>query len=494
MFNYLLYCKSVVPCIEQQVVNLFNTISYTFEHLSYLSFRSLMVREVIGIHIGQAGVQIGSSLWEQYCIEHGIQPDGILSKDAPESLHETFFSETSAGKHIPRSIFLDLEPTALDEIRSGSHRQLFEPFQLISGKQDAGSNYARGRYTIGKEIIDTALDRIRKLADDCTGLDGFMIFNSVGGGTGSGLGSLLLERLCVDYGKKAKLGVVVHPSPQLSCSSVEPYNAILVTDCLIDYQDISFVYENEAVFGICQKKLDIDSPGYKDLNAIITHTVSCSTLSMRFRNGHGDLNADLSEFQTNLVPYRPAHFLSQSYVPFFPANIIGPPPLTCEELALATFEPGNFTIKCDPKYGKYLTNSIMCQGGFIPKEAYSAIQTLKTTRSIRHVDWYPVDYKVGINYTPVTIPVGSKIAKPWRAVCNLSNNTFMKELFQRNIEKFDDMLAGRAFVHWYLGEGMEEGEFSDTRERVFNLMDDYGEMEEDSPADYEAEQEQRQKN
>ena len=67
-----------------------------------------------------------------------------------------------------------------------------------------------------QEIVDLCLDRIRKLADNCTGLQGFLVFNAVGGGTGSGLGSLLLERLSVDYGKKSKLGFTVYPSPQVS--------------------------------------------------------------------------------------------------------------------------------------------------------------------------------------------------------------------------------------------------------------------------------------
>lgn len=66
-----------------------------------------------------------------------------------------------------------------------------------------------------QEIVDLCLDRIRKLADNCTGLQGFLVFNAVGGGTGSGLGSLLLERLSVDYGKKSKLGFTVYPSPQV---------------------------------------------------------------------------------------------------------------------------------------------------------------------------------------------------------------------------------------------------------------------------------------
>merc|ERR1711968_309934 len=125
-------------------------------------------------------------------------------------------SETGAGKHVPRCVMVDLEPTVVDEVRTGTYRQLYHPEQLISGKEDAANNYARGHYTVGKEIVDLALDRIRKLADQCTGLQGFMCFNTVGGGTGSGLGSLLLERLSVDYGKKSKLGFCTYPSPQVS--------------------------------------------------------------------------------------------------------------------------------------------------------------------------------------------------------------------------------------------------------------------------------------
>merc|ERR1712170_335984 len=83
--------------------------------------------------------------------------------------------------------------------------QLFHPEQLISGKEDAANNFARGHYTIGKEIVDLCLDRLRKLADNCTGLQGFLVYNACGGGTGSVLGCLMLERLSVDYGKKSKL-------------------------------------------------------------------------------------------------------------------------------------------------------------------------------------------------------------------------------------------------------------------------------------------------
>ena len=103
----------------------------------------------------------------------------------------------------------------IDEVRTGTYRQLFHPEQLITGKEDAANNYARGHYTIGKEQIDLSMDKIRRLTDSCSGLQGFVVFHSFGGGTGSGFGSLLMERLSIDYGKKAKLCFSIYPAPQV---------------------------------------------------------------------------------------------------------------------------------------------------------------------------------------------------------------------------------------------------------------------------------------
>ena len=75
------------------------------------------MREVISIHIGQAGVQMGNACWELYCLEHGIQPDGMMPSDdsigVADDSFNTFFAETSGGKHVPRAIFIDLEPSVV---------------------------------------------------------------------------------------------------------------------------------------------------------------------------------------------------------------------------------------------------------------------------------------------------------------------------------------------------------------------------------------------
>ncbi|KAH9278659.1 Tubulin alpha-1B chain [Echinococcus granulosus] len=248
--------------------------------LRQLQLLSFKMRECISIHIGQGGCQIGNACWELYCLEHGIQPDGQMPSDKTigggDDSYSTFFSETGAGKHVPRAIFVDLEPTVIDEVRTGTYRQLFHPDQLITGKEDAANNYARGHYTVGKEMVDLVLDRTRKVADQCTGLQGFLIFHSYGGGSGSGFTSLLMERLSVDYGKKSKLEYSIYPAPQISTAVVEPYNAILCTHSTIEHSDCCFTFDNEACYDICRRNLDIERPTYTNLNRIIAQSRSTS--------------------------------------------------------------------------------------------------------------------------------------------------------------------------------------------------------------------------
>ncbi len=84
-------------------------------------------------------------------------------KDTRETSFSTFFSETGNGKYVPRALFIDLEPTVIDEVKHSQYKNLFHPGQLICGKEDAANNYARGHYTVGKEIIDHVIDKMRKL-------------------------------------------------------------------------------------------------------------------------------------------------------------------------------------------------------------------------------------------------------------------------------------------------------------------------------------------
>merc|ERR1719234_537 len=371
--------------------------------------------------------------------------------------------------------FLDLEPSVIDEIRLGPYRQLFHPESMITGKEDAANNFARGHYTIGKEVLDRCVDKIRKEAENASSPQGFFIFHSFGGGTGSGFASLLQERLSLEFAKKNKLDFAIYPAPQTSTAVVEPYNSVLTTHAAMDHSDVTFLVDNDAVFNICKNNLDIQNPSYKELNQLIAQVVSSVTASLRFE---GALNVDLNEIQTNLVPYPRIHYPLVTLAPVIAASKSGHESHSVAELTAHCFEPNNQMVVCDPRTGKYMACVLLYRGDTVAKDINSAIQTMKTKRSIQFVDWCPTGFKVGINNAPMTVVPGSQQAKAGtpRSVCMLSNTTAIQAAWSRLNHKFDLMYAKRAFVHWYVGEGMEEGEFSEAREDLAALEQDYYEI------------------
>ncbi|UKZ51779.1 alpha-tubulin [Trichoderma virens] len=425
--------------------------------------------EILHLHLGQAGVQLGNAAWELYCLEHGLGHDGRKDPNAKDDQdpgsYDTFFTETAGGKHVPRSIFVDLDPSPIDEIRTGEYRQLFHPELLISGKEDAANNYARGHYTVGKELIDTVMNKIRRVTDNCHSLQGFLVFHSFGGGTGSGFGALMLERLAAEYGKKTKLEFAVYPAPP---------------DILFRRRAVQCM-DNEAVYDICRRNLDIPRPSFDHLNRLIAQVVSSITSSLRF---DGALNVDLNEFQTNLVPYPRIHYPLISYAPVVSAKKSSHESFKVHELTLQCFEPNNQMVVCDPRKGKYMAVALLYRGDVVTRDCTVAIAAIKAKATFNMVDWCPTGFKLGINYQkPVVVPVSASeggLAPVQRSVSMLSNTTAIAEAWSRLDYKFDLMHNKRAFVHWYVSEGMEEGEFSEAREDLAALERDYEEVAADS--------------
>jgi len=270
-----------------------------------------------------------------------------------------------------------------------------------------------------------------------------MVYNAVGGGTGSGLACLMLERLSVDYGKKSKLSFTIWACPQVATAVVEPYNTVLCVHSLLEHTDVTIMYDNEALYDICRRNLDIERPTYTNLN---------------------------------LVPYPRIHFMLSSYAPIISAEKAYHEQLSVAEITMSVFEPASMFVKCDPRHGKYMACCMMYRGDVVPKDVNAAVATIKTKRTIQFVDWCPTGFKCGINYQPPTVVPGGDLAKVMRACCMISNSTAIAEVFSRIDHKFDLMYSKRAFVHWYVGEGMEEGEFSEAREDLAALEKDYEEV------------------
>lgn len=439
------------------------------------------MREVIAIHLGQAGCQIGNTCWPLFALEHGVLADGKLNPgcQVDENMN-TFFHDTKSGRVVPRNIFLDLEPSVIDAIKTGPYQHLYHPSQMIAGKEDAANNYARGYYTVGRQMIEKVSDLVQKLSEQCDVLQGFLIFRSFGGGTGSGLSSLLMQQISMDFGKKSKLEFAVYPAPRISTAVVEPYNSVLTTHTTMDSSDCCFMMDNEATYDICWRNLQIGRPDYGHLNTLVAQVVSSVTASLRFK---GTMNVDLNEFQTNLVPYPRIHFPLVSYAPLLSASRAEHELSSVSEITTAAFSKENTMVKCDPRLGKYMACCLLYRGDVVPNDINNAITAIKNKRHITFVDWCPTGFKIGINrQTPCTLPDGD-FAKPKRVVCLLSNSTAIAYAWERLNQKFDIMYRKRAFVHWYVGEGMEEGEFAEAREDLAALEKDYEDVAASSTSD-----------
>ncbi|KAL0239160.1 hypothetical protein PCE1_004851 [Barthelona sp. PCE] len=379
----------------------------------------------------------------------------------------SIFSDNAVRKRVPRAIFVDLEPSIIDEIRTGPYRQLYHPEQLISNSAGSSNTFTRGREA-GDELIDVCLDRIRRLADHCFNIQGFIIYNAVGGGTGSGFGALLLQHISDLYGKKCKMAIPVFPSSSTCSSVVQPYNSVLSTAALREHTDTAILMDNAAIFNMCRGKLSIERPKYRDMNKLISQVVSSLTASIRF----GDVfNKNMTEIQTNLVPIYNMQFMISSYSPIISPEKVYHNHLSVADITNSAFELENMMVKCDPRRGRYLSSCLMYRGDVVGHEVNECVPSLKKRPSIQFVDWVPSVIKRGINFKA---PIHSELNRVQRAVCMISNSTAIHEVFSRIHNRFDHMYNKRAFLHWYVG--MEEKEFTEAREDLGMLESDYKEV------------------
>ena len=155
-------------------------------------------------------------------------------------------SQAGNNKYVPRAVLVDLEPGTMDAVRAGPCGQLFRPDNFVFGQSGAGNNWAKGHYTEGAELVDQVLDVVRREAESCDCLQGFQITHSLGGGTGAGMGTLLISKIREEFPDRMMATFSVLPSPKVSDTVVEPYNATLSVHQLVENSDETFCIDNEV--------------------------------------------------------------------------------------------------------------------------------------------------------------------------------------------------------------------------------------------------------
>ncbi|CAL8087692.1 unnamed protein product [Calicophoron daubneyi] len=488
-------------------------------------------RQLVHLHVGQAGVQTANALWELYCLEHQIQPDGrqvasafdklqakinaakaagvkrldledldgsdvsglegdlekIITdpssgtaqvveeaRDFDDGAYETLFEISPLGQFVPRAIFVDSEPSVIDEIRRGMYRCLYHPHDLISYHEDCSNNFARGNITIGRKMIDTVMERIRKAVEHCDLLQGFIATHSCSGGTGGGLTAYIFRCLCADYDKYSIVQLPVYPSPQHSNSIVEPYNTVLHLDQSVDAVKLSAMMDNEAIGEVCQRNLLHRQPTFHTMNQVIALLTSSLISPVRYP---GCLTAGLPELETNLVPYPRIHFPVLRHAPFLHFSNAKHQMANITQLVQNVFSTAGQTVKCDLNRGKFMACVLSFRGLVGPRLVNSALTRIKMSPHYDFVDWCPTGVKVNlVGQPPIFMAYDSHMAPTDCSVTMLANSTAIRSVWSAIGAKFDMMYARRCFLHWFLNEGLEESEMSEARETLASIEQDYKEI------------------
>ncbi|KAJ8584850.1 beta-tubulin 2 [Rhizopogon salebrosus TDB-379] len=454
-----------------------------------------MSREIVNVQVGQAGNQVGEAFWRMLLAEHGLDDAGMYTGNDPIQIARAgvYFTQVDSdgpSKYVPRSVQVDLESGVCNRLRSGPLGQLFRPDTYFTADSGAGNNWAKGYYTEGAELIDGILDIIRRQTEATEALQGFQIIHSLGGGTGAGLGSLLLSKLREEYPDRMLSTFSILPAPNVSETVVEPYNSLLSIHQLVDNCDLTICIDNEALYDIAVRTLKIKSPAYKDLNQLISKVMCGVSTSLRFP---GQLNGDLRKLGMNLIPFPRLHFLMPSFAPFYDPKARTFQRLSVSELTSSLFDRRNLLVASDPRFGRYLTAACIFRGKVSSHEAearyiiMNSVAQLQRKNSNLFVEWIPDNVSVSLCSVP---PVG----QPQAAIA-LANSTCMQELFKRNLDQFALMFKRRAFLHWYTGEGMDVMEFTEAESNTQDLISEYQQyqeatVEEEEEGEVEVENEQ----
>ncbi|CAL1528215.1 unnamed protein product, partial [Lymnaea stagnalis] len=405
------------------------------------------MREIVHLQLGACGNHLGAKFWEVACSEHGVDPTGTYRGQSDLQLERinVYFNEATGGKFVPRAVLVDLDPSVIDSVRGGPFGKIFRPDNFIFGKVGCSNNWAKGHYTDGAEVADTIFDIIRREAEGCDCLQGFQLVHATGGGTGSGLGSALLVRLNDEYPDRMMCTFSVLPSPKVSEVVVEPYNAVLTLSILTGATHHTYMLDNEALYDICFRTLKVTAPTYGDINHLVSCVMSGITTSFRFP---GQLNGDLRKLAVNMVPFPRLHFFMPGFVPLTSRGDQPYKALTVPQLTQQMWDAKNMMCAIDPRHGRYLTAAVIFRGRVSTKEVEEQVLNIQTKNSAYFIEWVPNNVKTIICDIP---PRGLKMAATF-----IGNTTAMQEIILRISRQYNALLSRKAFLHWYLGEGMEE--------------------------------------
>jgi tubulin gamma len=432
-----------------------------------------MPREIITIQVGQCGNQIGYEFWKQLCSEHGINPEGVVNEKAinGDDRKDVFFYQADDDHYIPRSVLIDLEPGVFNRIKSSEYKHFYNPENMFLSKEEsgAGNSWATG-YSIAQKEEDNIIDIIDREADNSDSLEGFMLIHSINGGTGSGFGSYLMEKLNEKYPKKLIQTYSVFPNMAGDPGVVvTPYNSILTLKRLILNCDSVIVIDNGALFNIATERIKLDKPSFEQINSIISTTMCASTTTLRYP---GYMNNDMISLIAPLVPTPRCHFLMTGYTPItLDNNKTLVRKTTVLDVMRRLLQSKNIMVSGGAKKGKYISILNIIQGEVDPTQIHQALQKIREKKLAEFIPWGPGSIQVALSKKSPYIETAYKVSG-----LMLANHTSIHLLMQEIVDSYNAMYKKKAYLDAFRKEDMFKdslNEFDDSYDVTTKLIAEY---------------------
>ncbi|GIL43207.1 hypothetical protein Vafri_1011 [Volvox africanus] len=464
-----------------------------------------MPRELVTIQVGQCGNQVGCRFWELALREHAAYNTKGVYDEALSSFFRNVDTRVEPPRNLPvgdgrgpirtlkaRSVIVDMECGVINEMLKGPLGEVLDTRQLVSDVSGAGNNWAHGHHVYGPQYHDAILDKIRLTTEDCDSLQSFMLLHSLGGGTGSGVGTYIVRMLADEFPGVFRFTGSVFPSEEDDVVT-SPYNALLALGQLVEHADCVLPIENQALIDIVNRAdaareraaggggapggtpaataAAASSKPFDSMNSVAASLLLHMTASVRFE---GPLNVDLNDITMNLVPYPRMHFLLSSMSPLLPPprerdvgrQALALQPRTLDQVFGEVFSRDHQLIRADPRNATYLACGLIARG---PTATISDINrnVARLRPQLRMVHWNSEGFKLGICSTP---PVGC----PFGLLC-LANNTAIASTFTTMKERFDKLYRRRFYTHHY-EQYMDRSGFESAMELVADLTHQYQEL------------------
>ncbi|KAH0946249.1 hypothetical protein HN011_005700 [Eciton burchellii] len=440
--------------------------------------------EMITLQLGQCGNQIGFEFWKRLCAEHGISPEGILEDYAIEGTDrkDVFFYQSDDEHYIPRAVLLDLEPRVIHTIMNSPYSKLYNPENIYLSKHGggAGNNWASG-YHQGEKLQEEIFDILDREADGSDSLEGFVLCHSIAGGTGSGMGSFMLESLADRFPKKLIETYSVFPNQdEISDVVVQPYNSLLTLKRLTECADCVVVLDNTALNRIASDRLHIQNPSFTQINKLVSTIMSVSTTTLRYPSY---MNNDLVGLIAPLIPTPRLHFLMTGYTPlttdqenFLSNSQAGASVRKTSVLDVMRrlLQPKNMMVSTALDRNAshcYISILNIIQGEVDPTQVHKSLQRIRERKLAQFIPWGPASIQVALSRKSPYIQSTHRVSG-----LMLANHTNISSLFDRALQQYDKLRKREAFLEQFRKEKMFEDnldELDNSREVVEYLVKEY---------------------